>query len=61
MSIDEIIEDLRKLRDEQVKVWESTPKPTSDSLVALAQADGMTNAISRLIELRNAQRQEQKQ
>jgi hypothetical protein len=61
MTLDEIIRDLQKLRDEKMKGWEKMSDPTNASLIALAQADGMTTAIAKLIEFRNKELQEQKQ
>lgn len=61
MTIDEIIKDLQKLRDERLKVYEEMQKPTTDSLIVLAQLDGMTIAIGRLVELADKETQEQKQ
>jgi hypothetical protein len=61
MTLDEIIKDLQKLRDEKMKGWEKMSDPTNASLIALAQADGMTTAIAKLIEFRNKERQEQQQ
>jgi hypothetical protein len=44
-----------------MKGWEKMSDPTNASLIALAQADGMTTAIAKLIEFRNKERQEQQQ